>query len=69
MKCIGCITKPDVQAIQTTRYKKCQDCSRGAEHILCEECGKTLVLCTVVKYYHDGATLNDCGWFKQREKK
>lgn len=67
-KCLKCIIKKDPFVREETRWKKCKDCSKGINPVLCEDCGSIQVYCTVVGYYHDGDILNTCPNFNKKLK-
>ena len=66
MKCIKCLTKPDITEVETERWQKCSDCVNGTDSIECEDCGEILVFCEIVNYYHSNSVLKNCGWYKPK---
>lgn len=66
MKCIKCLTKPDVREFETERWHKCSECINGTDQMDCEDCGEILIYCEIVEYYHSDSALKACGWFKPK---
>lgn len=66
MKCIKCLTKPDVAELTTENWQKCSDCKNAVHPFkICTECGEVLVLCKIVNYYHSDSELKNCGWYDE----
>ena len=66
-RCVKCILNDNIQkTVLINRTKTCIECKHGTKTAKCTDCGKTMVFCNIVNYWHDGIEKHKCVKFEPK---